>query len=49
MHSFYKIRYICHLIHNLKLDCTSHSDIQSHDRPKQLSSMKHLVDYICSR
>jgi len=28
MHSFYKIIYVCHLIHNFELDCTSLSDIQ---------------------
>jgi len=25
-HSFYKMIYVCHLNHNLELDCTSHSD-----------------------
>jgi len=53
MYSFYKMIYICHLIHTLELDSTSHSSIQYAPtrcgRPKQLSSMERLVDYSCGR
>jgi len=48
MHSFYKMIYVYHLIHNFELAVHHPQIFNLHGRPKQLSSVEQLVDYNCS-